>query len=288
MEARLKKPKTQAYRSFLYLDGDEVINSLAALEGGDVDEVLVRRGEEGGSDLGGDVNLGAAKAKGARKRGRKFEEELRRKRTLHSAAALLLGKLHDQEAIGVLEGDYGQTVYNELDEHMLLEFKAEIRIHPLHQVISAGRSWVKVAGDFGASRDEIKGVQEGIQILELMSTPGPGDAKTFLAFAETPGTKDGHRLVVPIQERHLVVPLDDFSGRATFVAQVDRILPDGEEVLAIRLIRNAPQLGIERQGLEEALPDLIEAFEELGVRASNDEFFLTAPTVILKPIVIFK
>jgi hypothetical protein len=46
----------------------------------------------------------------------------------------------------------------------------------------------------------------------------------------------------PIQERHLRVPLDDFHGTATFVAQVDRVIPDEEQVLAIRLLRDAPAL----------------------------------------------
>ena len=288
VEARLKKPKARAYRSFLYLNGDEVINSLSALEGGDVDEVLVRHAEEGGGDFGGELNLPPAKARGGRKRARKFEEEVRRKRTYHSAATLLLKKLHEEEAIGVIEGEYGAAVYEDLEEHELLEFQAEIRIHPLHQVISAARGFLAVAGEFGVSKEEIRDIRDTVQILELMSQPGPGEASTFLVFAETSGTRDGHRLVVPVQEKHLLVPLDDFSGRATFVAQVDRILPESEQVLAIRLIRNAPQLAMEREGLEQALPDLIEAFGELGITAEHDEFFLSAPAVILKPICIYK
>lgn len=287
MAGTLRKPKTQAYRSFLYLNGDEVINSLSALEGGDIDEVLTRTADGGGRELGGELNVGAAKGKGGRKRTRRSEEEIRRKRTEHSAAALLLRKLRDDDAIGVVEGEYGPDVYADLTEHMLLEFQAEIRIHPLHQVVSAARAWLQVAAEYGASRDEIKVMRETVQILELISQPGQGE-QMFLAFGETSGTSDGHKLVLPIRERYLLVPLDDFVGRATFVAQVDRIIPDGEEVLAIRLIRNAPQLSIERQGIEEALPELMEGFSELGVEVSTGDFFLTAPAVILKPICIFK
>lgn len=38
MANELRKPKTKLYKSFLYLNGDEVINSLSGLEGGDIDE----------------------------------------------------------------------------------------------------------------------------------------------------------------------------------------------------------------------------------------------------------
>jgi hypothetical protein len=50
----------------------------------------------------------------------------------------------------------------------------------------------------------------------------------------------------------------------------------------------APPLGLERQALDEALPDLIEGFRELGVEVSQADFFLTNPAVVLKPIWIFK
>jgi hypothetical protein len=131
-------------------------------------------------------------------------------------------------------------------------------------------------------------MKQTVDLLELMAQPGPGERRAFLAYAETPETHDGYKLVLPIQERHLRVPLEDFSGTATFIAQVDRVIPDGEEVLAIRLLRNAPPLGLERQALDEALPDLIEGFRELGVEVSQADFFLTNPAVVLKPIWIFK
>ena len=287
MPGSLKKPKQRVFRSFLYLNGDEVINSLSGLEGGDIDEVLTRVGEEGDGELGGEIRAGPAKAKGGRKKTRKFEEEIRRKRTEHSAATTLLRKLHEQDAVGVIEGAYGAEVHPELDEHMLLEFQASIRIHPLHQMISAARAWQKMAPEFGASREEVRGMTDTIKLLEAIAQPAGGD-RTFLAFAETSGTTDGYKLVLPIYERHLLVPLDDFSGNATFVAQVDRVLKGGDEVLAVRLIRNAPQLSLEREGLAEALPELIEGISDLGISTDEADFFLSEPAVILKPICIYK
>ncbi|MDQ3240695.1 MAG: hypothetical protein M3515_01495 [Actinomycetota bacterium] len=288
MAGTLKKPKTQAHRSSLYLNADEVSNSLAAFEGGDVEEVLTRVAEETGGGLEGGIDAKVVKGKGGRNRSRRLEEDVKRKRTEHSAASLLLEKLHEEDAIGIIEGAYGPGLYQELDEQMLLQFRGELRIHPLHQVVSAARGFLAAASSYGASRDEIREMKQTVDLLELMAQPGPGERRAFLAYAETPETHDGYKLVLPIQERHLRVPLEDFSGTATFIAQVDRVIPDGEEVLAIRLLRNAPPLGLERQALDEALPDLIEGFRELGVEVSQADFFLTNPAVVLKPIWIFK
>lgn len=77
-----KRPTSNVFRNFLYLDGDQVINALSALEGGDVDEILTRTGEEGGASIGGELGAGPVKAKAGRNRGRKLEEEMLRKRTL--------------------------------------------------------------------------------------------------------------------------------------------------------------------------------------------------------------
>jgi hypothetical protein len=287
MAGAFKKPKSNVYRSFLYLNGDEVLNSLAGLEGGGIDEVLIRKTEEGGGELGAEAGISGAKIRGGKKKQRAFEEEVKRKRTEHSAATILLRRLHEEDAVGVLEGSYGKDVYEELEEHMLIEFQAEIRIHPLHQVVAAGRAWIEVAAGYGVGQAEIKEVREVIKVLEMLSQT-KGKNQTFVVFAESgPESKD-YKLVVPVHEKHLLVPLDEFSGRATFLAQVDRILREDEEDMAIRLIRNAPQLELEREGLVEAVPGLISGIDDLGIKTDEADFVLKKPAVILKPICIFK
>ena len=288
MPGTLRKPTRQAHRSSLYLNADEVSNSLAAFEGGDIEGVLTRTAEETGGGVEGGVDAKVFKGKAGRNRSRRLEEEVRRRRTEHSAASLLLEKLHDDDAIGVVEGDYGPDVYAQLDEQMLLEFRAELRIHPLHQVVNTARGFMGVASSFGVSREEIREMKQTVELLELLAQPGPGERRAFLAYAETSDAGGDYKLVLPIQERHLRVPLDDFHGTATFVAQVDRVIPDEEQVLAIRLLRDAPALGIERRAIEDALPELIQGFQELGVAVTQADFFLTKPAVVLRPIWIFK
>ena len=138
MSTSFRKPQTTVFRSFLYLNGDEVINALSSLEGGDVKEVLTRVAKEGGSDLGGELDVKVAKGHAGKRKARRFEEELLRKRTEHSAATALLKNLHDAKAIGMIEGDYDASVHQELEEHMLIQFLAEVHLHPVHQVIAVG------------------------------------------------------------------------------------------------------------------------------------------------------
>jgi hypothetical protein len=284
----LKKPKANVFRTFLYLDSDEVVNALSALEGGDVEEVLTHIADEGGSELSGSLGFGPARGGGSKKRTRRLEEEIRRRRTEYSAATALLRILEEQEAIGRIEGSYDRAVHDELEEQMLLEFRARIRIHPVHQMINAGHAWIAASKSFGASQDDIRTVREVVGMFEALSQPATGERKTFLAFAETGPEQGEHRLVLPLQERHLRVAWDDFAGRATFVAQVDRMLRGEDELLALRLIRHAPTLAMEREGVLAALPDLIEAFSTMGISTDISEFVLGAPTVVLKPVCIFK
>jgi hypothetical protein len=282
-----RKPATKLYRSFLYLDSDEVLNSLSALEGGDVDEVLTKTGSEGAGGLEGQVGAGPLKAKGGKKSARKFEEEMKVKRTIHSAASTLLRKLEEAEAIGVIEGDYGPAIYEELEEHMLLEFTGSIQIHPLNQAATAAHEFKQLAPHYGVSKQEIRELSEILPLLNALSGGGDRGSGTLLVFADA-GGGDDYRLVLRLRSRHVLVDLDDLSGRATFVAQVDRVLAPGEEVLAMRLLGKAPQLDLERQALDEGLATFVSALKELGLSVTEKDFVLTSPTVLLKPICVYK
>ena len=284
MTTTFHKPKTRLFRSILYLNGPDVINALSGLEGGDVDEVLVRRASEGGSDLGGELDLKAAKGRAARKRANRLEEELRRRRTEQSALSALLKRLHDEEAIGVVDGDYDASVYSELEEQMLVELTAPIRIHPWHQVVSVMRSWATAAKAYGVDPGELRELREAATMLETILEGGA----QLVVFADSPAATLGYRIVVPMLSQHAVNSLDEFTGRATFIGQVERILDSDERLPIVRVIKNAPLIPRERATLVEAMPELVDIVETLGVDATIDEFILQKPTVVLKPIAIYK
>jgi hypothetical protein len=81
-------PKGTAFKQFVILDVDGNLASLSAIDGGQVDEILTKSGEEYGGDLGGEVRLGPAKGGGKRAKTRKTEEEIRRAETRHSIAVM--------------------------------------------------------------------------------------------------------------------------------------------------------------------------------------------------------
>lgn len=188
----------------------------------------------------------------------------------------------------MIDGPYRAEVYDELEDHMLIEFKATIRIHPFHQALTAAKGWLQTAPKLGVAKKDLDEVRSSIPALEAITQGGDSaERRSFLIFALA-GDHDAHRLVLPIQARNLLVALDDFGGTATFVAQVDRILPDGEEVPALRLIRNSPQIALERIALDSGLSGLIEAISELGIETDEKDAVIGHPAVILRPLCMYK
>jgi len=290
-----KKPKASAYKRFLYIDEDDVLNSLSVLEGGAIDEVLHRRGEEGSGGLSGELAasipvIGNVKGKGGKNRAEKLEEEIRRRRTIYSATEALLTKLEKDEAIGVIEGDYTPEIYEELEENITLRFEAEIRIHPLHQLVNVTQGWSQLAQDFGFPKKEINEFNKVARQIESAFHGRDKADKKLVVFAETGSEYPDYKLVMPVQMSDMLVALDEFSGKATFIAQVDHILEEGEEYLAARIVRNSPVLPAERNMMLEMLPALeaLQEESELGLRISRNDVMLRKPAVLLKPLCIYK
>lgn len=289
MVTGFKKPESTLYRNFLYLNSNDTINFLSGLQGGDVDQVLLRTADDGGYGLGGGVTAGPIKAEAKKNKNRRREEEILLKRTMHSAATTMLQKVHDAKAIGVIDGPYGPEIRDQLEENMLLEFKAEIRVHPLHQAVNIVKELVSVAPQWGLSKAEVKGLPQTAQQMEKMFQGG-GNKKILLFYAEADGADREYKLVLPVKYEHLLVPLDEFGGRATFIAQVDKLPADGEEVLAARIIKNSPVLPAEKKAMLELLPGLQGALAApgIGIPLDEDDIVLKKPAVILKPLFIYK
>lgn len=290
-----KKPKSSVYKRFLYIDENEVFNSLSGIEGGSIDEILQRMGEEGdkGLDLEVGANvptIGSAKARSSKKKSQSLEEEIRRKRTVHSATVTLLDKLHEKEAIGIIEGRYTPEVYEQLEENMPLQFEAEVRVHPLHQLVSVVRAWAEMAQEFGFGKKETNEFTSIARKLEAAFHGRDKNRQTLVVFAETDRDDPEYSFVLPIQASSLLVPFDDFAGRATFVTQVDHMVEEGEQVLAARIIRNSPVLPAERRMMLEMLPALQELRGEsgIGLTISEEDILLNKPAIILKPICIYR
>lgn len=274
-------PKKSAFKQFVVLDSDGVVAALSAIDGGQIDEILTRRADEGTGELGGQVDVRVAKASGKRSNTRKVEEEVRRARTRHATAAKLLEALHEQEALGVVDGPLDVDAAEHIQEGMVLQFRADLRLHPLHQADQMLRSFIEVAPMFG----ERSTATELREVLKMWSTMIGTDRQVGRVLIE-PYTADPQvpRLVLPVPHSHFEIDLADVVGEVTVVAQVERILGEEESFPAVRMLRGAPASELERTAIEKALPDLIDALGQMGVPITQDDVFISGPALRLRAI----
>lgn len=278
-------PKTAAFKQFVILDGDGVVSALSAIDGGQIDEILTRSAQEDSGEAGGQINVKVAKGGGKRAKGRKVEEEVRRARTRHATAAKLLETLHAHDSVGKVDGTLDMTVLQQVEAGMVLQFRAELRLHPLHQADQMLRSFVHVAPKFG----EKQAAAALRSILPLWGTlVGTGETDARLLLEPRTAESQVPRLLMPIPHLHLEVQLDDLLGEVTVLAQVERVLADGEDYPAVRMLRGAPSSQFERTALEESLPELIDGLSELGVPISSEDIFVPGPALILRAVCAYR
>ena len=294
MNNGFKRPsKRELYKRFLFIDGNDAVNSLAGIEEGSIESVLSKFAHENSKGREGEGTLGygpvKVRGKGGKNNLQKYEEEVLRKRTEHAAISLLLDKLRGNDEIGVIE-EYTPKVYEQVEENELYEFKAEIRLHPLHQLVTVMQGWAETGENFGADKKQFR---ELLQLAERMERAFHGKNKankTLVIFAEIEGSSPEYRVAMPIKTSDLRVPLDEFTGRATFVAQVERKVGAGEKILAARIVRNSPVLPVERDAMLQMLP-LFQGSSggmDIGITLAEEDVVLEKPAVMMKPLCIYK
>lgn len=274
-------PKASTYKQFVILDYDGVLAALSALDGGQVDEILMQTAEERGREGGGELGAGPARVKGKGGRTRRVEEKMRLARTRHSTAAKLLDKLHSDEAIGLVDGPLDMEVGRELEAGMVLQFRARLTLHPLHQADRMLRSFIKVAPKFGEKQaaSELRSVLQAWGALV-----GTDQQHARILLQPETHRPQVPRLLVPVPIEQFELDLDEVLGEVTVVAQVERVLAEGEDHPAIRFLRGAPTSGVERSALEEALPELVAGLKEMGVEIGRDDLYVPGPALALRAI----
>jgi hypothetical protein len=132
-EAKYRKPAKRVHRGFYYLDDETVINSLSAVEAGQVDAVLAKisTAREGG--FGGGMGVGGAKVEGAKKTSSELEEEMVRTRTRFSVFEIWYGDLVESKALGQFEG-WGPNVLKDVEPGDTVEFQAHLQLAPLQTI----------------------------------------------------------------------------------------------------------------------------------------------------------
>ena len=204
----LVPPKFQVYKRFLYIDGSEVLNTLAALEGGAAEEVIQQTHDEGSLNVGLAIKQWAGVEIGAGKKST-LQQEVRLKRTAHSAVESFLAELEQGGGMGFLSRRCSDEEWGRLEENMVLRVDAFLDV-----VVEGNRPLAEPELSF-------------FQRLFGQEPPAPEPDRWVIALAD--GDRDPGRLVMELEGTWLVAKSEELARAATVVAQIDRILRDGEK-----------------------------------------------------------
>lgn len=283
------RPKEHLHHEFLYLNHESILNALSALEAGAVDEIILKTSEarEGGLEAG--LKAGPAKAGAGKKRQASIQEELVRTRTWFSGFDAWQRTLKEHEAIGSFDL-WDADVRNDLGIGDTLKFTADVRLSPIHKVLATFTSFASAAGTpnspFPANPKE---VQEYKKTAKMMETWMSGrDGRRNIPVYLLPAGAERPRIVARLDEKFIIGGLDAAEGTFTVVAQVDALLRPGQEESVIRIIRDVPPTPKEVETITEALTNFIGPSKELGVEMLAEDLTFTHPTVVMRPIAIYK
>jgi hypothetical protein len=209
-----RESRVSIYKRFLYLDTEQAVNALACIEGGAIEERSEKIFQEKGGDFGLSFALGSAKIELGGKGRKSVEEEVRRKRTAHSAIAELLVRLRTS-------GDLRRVDPNSergLEENELIEFSGNIELWPpgpwpIERLPSGLRSDLKRL----ARRED----------TSIARRRDLGLPRSFTA--RLPMSSTRHVAIMPMHWQYVVARhASEFSRRVSVVGQVE-VMPAVDE-----------------------------------------------------------
>jgi hypothetical protein len=279
-------PKIDAFRRFVVLDSPAILAALSALDGGAVDEILTRRSGDSGNELGGEVGIEPVKVRGKRGKSQRIEEEMRRVRTEHSSASALIDRLHERDAVGILDGVLDDEALHAMSPGMVVQLEGAVSLHPVFQIDAVLASFIKNAPTLGQA-EQAKELRQVVPLMRMLMGTGDQDGRILLDIDT--GSSQVARIIAFAERSAIQVPIEDLTGRFSALVQIDEILQEpGEELLTLRAIRGARPGQIERDAIMEGALALIEPAKELGVPLAQDDLIMPAPLVLLRPIAIWR
>jgi hypothetical protein len=279
-------PKSTAFKQFVILDHDGVVAALSALDGGQVDEILMRSADERGGSIGGEIDAKVAKGRGKRNKTRKVEEEMRLTRTRHAAAAKLIETLLERESVGVVDGEFDTEVMDQVSAGMVLQFRAELHLHPLHKADEMLRSFIDVAPKLGQG-EAAKDLKPALKVWEAIVGTGNPDSRLLIEPRTT--EEQAPRLLLSVPNDHLQAPLDDVLSEVTILAQVERIIStDDDSHQVIRMLKGGPASSLEKETVANTVPEMLPGLREIGVQIDMDDIFIAGPALILRAICAYR
>jgi hypothetical protein len=271
-------PRTHLHRSFLYLDHDAVMNSLAMLE---PDWTMTTT---------------------ATRRPALSERPARRPRDERSAggrapldpvhfAAFDAWQRHLEErhAFGTFD-TWGEDVRNSLEVGHTLRFQAQTVLSPLVKLIMAMVSFAADRSDPDSFLDGDRATTERnvAQMRKLDSLLKDADGTRGLSMYLDPPSGSQPRIVARLHERYLAAGLNQLEGEYEVIVQVESLLRRGEAESIVRLMRSGTAMPIESEAIAKLAPALAGTARKIGVELSEGDVTFTYPTVFVQPIAIYR
>jgi hypothetical protein len=286
--AKYHKPDARVHRGFFYLNDETVINSLSAVEAGQVDDVLARvtTAREGG--IGAGVGIQGAKVEGGKKNSSEFAEEMIRTRTRFSVFEIWRENLVAKKAIGSFQG-WSPEILTEVQPGDTVEFKAKLELAPLQTIFRMFNWFAKQARTqgsiFAQKGEELKATKEAERIFRALA--GDDDNLESVVLAK-PSGGDGPPVAMQLADRWMIGQLGHLSGEYTVVGQVDQILEEGEQYPTLRIMHAAPVTVVELEALREIVGNFTDSAKVFALDISPDDATVSGPAVWLTPIAIYR
>lgn len=283
-----KKPEKRIHRGFVYLDDETVINSLSAMESGDIDKVVAKLSEAREGGVGAGLGFSGAKLEGGKKSTSGFEEEIVRTRTRFSAFELWYSQLVTSKALGKFDG-WNETCLEDVRPGDTVEFRAECKIGSLQTVLRLFLWFASQAKDpnsqFAQKGDELKATKEAERNMRALM----GElANSEVAAIAVPVGDPGPTVSMTLADRWVIGEIGRIDGEYRVVGQVERVLGEGDEWPSLRLTRDAPATPMELDVLREAVEKFVTPAETLGVTVSQLDASVSGPALLVTPIAIFR
>lgn len=285
-----RKPQKKVHRGFFYLDDETVINSLSAMESGKIDEVVakVNSAREGG--FGGGVGIPGATVEGSKKSNSAFEEEMVRIRTRFSVFELWYQSLVNAKALGSFDG-WGPNVLVDVHPGDTLEFRGHLAATPLQTLLRLYLWFAdKAKGQghmFSQKGEELKSTKDAERIIRMLLGDAADEDDQVVILA-TPKGDAGPKVAMPIKTKWLIGKFGQFGGEYSVVAQVDRILNEGEKMPALRLTHDVAATQLEIDTLVESIQGFKEPAKAMSMVITDDDAAISGPALWLEPIAIYR
>lgn len=284
-----KRAKKQLHREFLYLDDAAIVNALSAIEAGKIDEIIEQSQEVRESGFEGSLGYGPAKIAAKRGKTADVQANLVRTRTAFSAFESWYQFLRREEGLGELTG-WDEAIRNELEVGDTLEVRATIEFAPIHKVFALFFSYVD-----NANKPDSFFTVKTAQLAEMKRQVG--QARGLLKGAD--GATANFVYIYPVgvrsplmvgvlSDNHFVGDRASIDGEYKVVLQVSTLLRQSDSLAAIRAMSDAPRTDKEMEQVISSLDGLVDAAKGLGVEIGDGDKSFTYPTVIVRPLAIYR